>query len=350
MMRTVSLALPFLLAGTVANLESVPPIAMTILGAGDSAELAPPPERKPTSATAFRMPAIARPAVASEACPAKPTIRLGPSTPPLKTLCASGGTILVNGRDAQGFVMSDVMVRNYGPVLRGVNVPDMRVERVSATGARADPKLGLGLVNISGGIGHAVFRDVVWIGDRASPAINGDDAWGAITLKGKHAGDVGTFEIRNFDFQNLFMAAGKNYRNVDGISTEKGFSGKISDGRVMNASDACLDLKGDVQVNNVYLSGCREGLKIWQSQHHGLIELGTNGFAGIIGKGSPSETRTIEIEVLIASGDPKIPLFRAEEGKVVLHIGRLVAKRDQVLRGSGSYQGSQVIVDQRVGG
>ncbi|WP_395337304.1 hypothetical protein WBP06_22260 [Novosphingobium sp. BL-8H] len=349
MIKTLSLAIPPLLVGaavishgpSIAPTTPASPTAPLTMTMVDLASIA-------AGATTFRMPSIAKPAVASSSCPARSTIRLTASTPPLKSICASGGKILVNGSNAQGFAMSDIVTRGYGPVMRGVNVPDLRVERVSATGARADPTLGLGLVNISSGIGHAVFRDVVWIGDTKAPAINGDDAWGAITLKGKNAKDFGTFEITGFDFQNLFMAPGSHYRNVDGISTEKGFSGTISNGRVMNASDACLDIKGDVKVTNVYLSGCREGLKIWQSQHHGLVELGSNSFAGIIGKGSPSETRTIEIEVLIASGNPDIPLFVAEEGKVILHIGRLVAKSNQVLKGSGSYSGSQVIVDQRI--
>ncbi|WP_395397211.1 hypothetical protein WBP07_31545 [Novosphingobium sp. BL-8A] len=339
MIRTFGLALPLLLIGPAMDTQGTAPELLGLTGAASAAA---------TSLTAFSMPQIAAPAADTSSCPTRSTIRLGPSTPPLKAVCAADGKILVNGSNAQGFVMADVITRNYGPVLRGTNVPDISIERVSATGARADPTLGLGLANVSDGIGHAVFHDLVWIGDPASPAINGDDAWGAITLKGKNADDVGTFEIRNFDFQNLFMAEGTNYRNVDGISTEKGYSGTISNGRVMNASDACLDIKGDVKVDNVYLSGCREGLKVWQSQHHGLIELGTNNYVGIIGKGSSSETRTIEIDVLIASGDPSVPLFRAEEGKVTLHIGRLVAKPGQVLRASGSYSGSDVIVDQRI--
>ncbi len=339
MIRTFGLSLPLLLVGPAVDSQSAAPVIQALSSTASSTT---------SGATTFRMPSIAAPAVDGSNCPTKTTIRLGPDTPPVKSICAADGKILVNGSNAQGFVMTDVIARNYGPVMRGVNVPDLRVERVSAPGARADPTLGLGLVNVSNGIGHAIFSDLVWIGDTASPAINDNDAWGAITLKGKDANDVGTFEIRNFDFQNLFMAEGKNYRNVDGISTEKGYSGTISDGRVMNASDACLDIKGDVKVDNVYLSGCREGLKIWQSQHHGLIELGTNTYVGIIGKGSQSETRTIEIEVLIASGDPTVPLFRAEEGKVILHIGRLVAKPDQVLRAGGSYAGSDVIVDQRI--
>ncbi|TCM20528.1 hypothetical protein EDF56_102189 [Novosphingobium sp. PhB165] len=342
MIKTFGLVLPLLFVGPAVGpqylADSPASMAMAPLALTQSA----------SSLASFRMPTILKPAVKSADCPTIPTIRLGPGTPPLRKVCASNGRILVNGGNAQGFEISDVIAKNYGPVLRGVNVPGLQVLRVSATGARDDPKLGLGLVNVSNGIGHAVFRNLVWIGDPASPAINGDDAWAAIALKGKDANDLGTFEIRNFDFQNLIMAEGTHYRNVDGISTEKGYTGTIADGRVMNASDACLDLKGDVHVDNVYLAGCRQGLKIWHSQNHGLIELGTNRFAGILGKGTPSETRTINIDTLIVSGDPSIPLFRAEEGRVDLHIGRLIAKPNQVLRGSGSYAGSQVVVDRRI--
>ncbi|WP_334183515.1 hypothetical protein [Novosphingobium sp.] len=340
MFRTLVFALPLTAMGSstgipTASLSSVVAAPMTMASAT-------------TAATTFRMPSIAAPQVGSAACKAVPTIRLTSSTPGVSKLCIADGKILVNGKDASDFVMQDVKSQRYGPLMRGENVPNIHVQRVSDTQARADATLGLGLVNVSNGIGKAVFRDLVWIGDKDHPAINSDDAWGAITLKGKDANDVGTFEISNFDFQNLFMAPGSHYLNVDGISTEAGYSGTISNGRVLNASDACLDIKGDVRVDNVYLAGCRQGIKAWTSQSHGLVELGTNRFVGIIGKGSKTATRTITIDVLIASGDPSVPLFRAEDGVVNLHVKRLIAKPGQVLNSATSYSGSKVTVDQQM--
>lgn len=340
MFRTLVFALPLSAMGSstgmeAASLSSVVAAPVTMASAT-------------TGATTFRMPAIAAPQVSSASCKVVPTIRLTGSTPDVTKLCVIDGKILVNGKNAGGFVMQDVKSLRYGPLMRGENVPNLQVRRVSDTQARADATLGLGLVNVSNGIGKAVFRDLVWIGDKNRPAINSDDAWGAITLKGKDANDVGTFEISNFDFQNLFMAPGSHYLNVDGISTEAGYSGTISNGRVLNASDACLDIKGNVRVDNVYLAGCRQGMKTWTSQSHGLVELGTNRFVGIIGKGSKTATRTITIDVLIASGDPKVPLFRAEDGVVNLQIKRLIAKPNQVLNSSTSYSGSKVTVGQRL--
>ena len=317
-------------------------LASSLLLAGPSAAAL-----KPGAAT-FTMPVIARPAVSSAKCGPAAEVRLGPDTPDVRSLCVDGGRILVNGRNAADFVMADIIATNFGPLLRGQAVPGIQVLRIRADAARANPVLGLGIANVSNGIGKAVFRDLTWIGDKNAPAINSDDAWAAIALKGKGASDVGTFEISNFDFQNLIMAAGKNYRNVDGISAEAGYSGTISNGQVLNASDACLDIKGDVRVDNVYLSGCREGMKIWRSQKHGLIKLGTNAFVGIIGKGQAGVERRIDIDVLIAAGDPKTALFRAEGGPVILHIGRLVSHPGQVLQLKDSYAGSQVIVDQQV--
>ncbi|MFS0850387.1 hypothetical protein AB3M93_13090 [Novosphingobium panipatense] len=300
------------------------------------------------TSSSFRMPAIAQPQANTSDCRTRQTIRATAGAAPVKGLCVAAGTMLVNARNVTGFVLSDVVARGYGPLLRGDTVPDLQVVRVSATAARADPVLGLGLVNVSNGIGKAVFRDLVWIGDPASPAVNDADAWAAIALKGKDANDTGTFEIRNFDFRNLTMAKGSNYQNVDGISTEGGYSGLIADGSVSNASDACLDIKGAVRVDNVRLEGCREGMKIWSDQKHGLIELGTNSFVGIIGKGSRNQRRRIEIDVLIVTGNPKVPLLRAEDGPVTLHIRRLVASSSQILNSTSSFAGSDVTVDQRV--
>ncbi|WP_133084665.1 hypothetical protein [Novosphingobium sp. TCA1] len=339
MFRALGFAVPLLAMGPstgtpVASLSSVVAAPATMATAT-------------TAATTFKMPSIATPQV-SAACKTGTTIRLTATTPSVTKLCVVDGKILINGKDASGFVVQDVKSQRYGPLMRGTNVPNLQVQRVSDTDARADATLGLGLVNVSNGIGKAVFRDLVWIGSKAHPAINSDDAWAAIALKGKDADDVGTFEIKNFDFQNLFMDSGSYYQNVDGISTEGGYSGTISNGRVMNASDACLDIKGNVRVDNVYLSGCRQGIKAWTNQSHGLVELGTNRFVGILGKGTKSGARTITIDVLIASGDPSVPLFRSEEGVVNLHIRRLIAKPGQVLNSSSSYAGSKVTVDQRL--
>jgi hypothetical protein len=346
MFRTLGLALPMLALGPVT--ENRPATEHPAENALSGVVAAPmTAATATTAATSFRMPSIAQPQAGS-ACKAVATLRMTATTPGISNICAVDGKILVNGKDASGFVMADVKAQRYGPLMRGGNVPNLQVQRVSDTDARADATLGLGLVNVSNGIGKAVFHDLVWIGSQAHQAINSDDAWAAIALKGKDADDVGTFEINNFDFQNLFMASGSHYQNVDGISTEGGYSGTITNGRVMNASDACLDIKGDVRVDNVYLSGCRQGMKTWTNQSHGLIELGTNRFVGIIGKGTKGATRTITVDVLIASGDPSVPLFRAEDGVVNLHIRRLIAKPGQVLNGAGSFSGSKVTVDQRM--
>jgi len=342
MFRTLGLVLPMLAMGPS---NGGAPAALSSLTASP---LAMAQATATTAATTFTMPSIAAPQVSSAACKAASTLRMTATTPGISKLCVVDGNILVNGKDASGFVMRDIKSQRYGPLMRGSNVQDLQVQRVSDTEARADATLGLGLVNVSNGIGKASFHDLVWIGDKAHPAINSDDAWAAIALKGKDADDVGTFEINNFDFQNLFMNSGSYYQNVDGISTEGGYSGTITNGRVINASDACLDIKGNVRADNVYLSGCRQGIKAWTNQSHGLIELGTNRFVGIIGKGSKVVTRTITIDVLIASGDPNVPLFRAEDGVVNLHIRRLIAKPGQVLSASGSFSGSKVTIDQRM--
>lgn len=344
MFRAIGLALPLLLGPSADNA----PAALTDLAASPLAVAsAASRATATTAATTFTMPAIAAPQVTA-ACKTVPTLRMTATTPGLSKVCAVDGTILVNGKDASGFAMADVKAERYGPLMRGSNVPGLQVQRVSDTDARADAALGLGLVNVSNGIGKATFHDLVWIGSKDHPAINSDDAWAAIALKGKDADDVGTFEINNFDFQNLFMDSGSYYQNVDGISTEGGYSGTITNGRVVNASDACLDIKGDVRVDNVYLSGCRQGIKAWTDQSHGLIELGTNRFVGIIGKGTKGKVRTITVDVLIASGDPSVPLFRAEDGVVNLHIRRLIAKPGQVLTASGNVSGSTVTIDQRM--
>lgn len=327
MLRSIGIAIPLLLAGPA----NAPGTAGAIGGHA-----------------AFQMPDIKPPAVDEASCSVEPAIRLTASTPAVSGVCVEDGRILVNGKDATDFAMTDVLARRFGPVMRGENVPGLHVERVAALDARADDVLGLGLVNASNGIGDATFRDLVWIGDPDAPAINSNDAWAAIALKGKDGNDFGTFTIENFDFQNLAMAPGPNYRNVDGISTEAGYSGTIRNGRVLNATDACLDIKGDVHVDNVQLSGCREGMKIWSSQHHGLVELGTSGFVGIIGKGGAKGPRTIRIDVLIASGDPDVPLFRAEGGVVNLEIGTLIANSGQVMEAGGSFPGSTVTVGERL--
>jgi hypothetical protein len=43
-----------------------------------------------------------------------------------------------------------------------------------------------------------------------------------------------------------------------------------------------------------------------------------------------------------------VPLFRAEDGVVNLHVKRLIAKPGQVLNSASSYSGSKVTVDQQM--
>lgn len=245
--------------------------------------------------------------------------------------------------------LEDIEARDYGPLARARGLNYLRVERLSVSKGRAHPAYGLGIINLtSGGFDTAIFRDLIYEGDLASPAINAPDAWAAIAIKGKSAGDTGTFSIDRFDFSNLVMTPGEQYENVDGISTESGYSGTISNGRIINASDACLDLKGQVRIDNVYLANCRQGMKLWTSQRHGLIEMGTHRFVGIIAKGGARNATSIHIDTLILSGDPNVPVFRAEGGPVALTIGTLVASPNQVLKAASSSAGSSVTVKVRI--
>ena len=107
---------------------------------------------------------------------------------------------------------------------------------------KANATYGLGIINTSGEFVTAVMQDLVFKVDTASPAPNAEDAWAAIALKGKTSADTGNLKIDRFDFRDLWMASGSDYGNVNGISTERGYSGTISNGRIINASDACLDI------------------------------------------------------------------------------------------------------------
>lgn len=264
-------------------------------------------------------------------------------------LKVEGGRSLIRTDGVVNLTVSDIEAQDYGPILRARGLGYIAAERIRTTNAGGDAAYGLGIVNVmSGGFTTGTFRDLVFTGNESAPAINDADAWAAITLKGKTANDTGTFTIERFDFRDLWMAPGNNYRNVDGISTERGYSGTIRDGRVVNASDACLDIKGDVTVDNVYLDNCREGLKLWTSQRHGLIEMGTHRFVAIIAIASPERPLSVYINTLILSGDPSVPALRAEDGPVTLTIGTLVASPDQVLNAGNSYAGTTVKVLKRI--
>lgn len=258
------------------------------------------------------------------------------------------GSILLRADGVSNLTMNDIQSRDYGPLMRGRSLDYLTAERLAAARARANSTYGMGLINTTSGFITAVMKDLVFTGDTDYPAPNTADAWAAIALKGKDSSATGSFTIDRFDFRDLWMKSGSNYQNVDGISTERGYSGTIRNGRVVNASDACLDIKGDVTVDNVYLDNCREGIKLWSSQEHGLVEMGTHRFVAIIAKGGSGNAKTVYIDTLILSGDPTVPAFRAEGGAVTLTIGTLVADPDQVLKASSSYSGSSVKVLNRI--
>lgn len=298
---------------------------------------------------AFVMPTIAPPAILVDAPWVQPsTTVFSAAKRQLQLQRVMNGRLLARGENVPGVVLADIEARDFGPILRGAGMSGARVERIAVSNGRADGTYGMGIINLSGAIGNLVASDLVYAGDPAAPAPNGPDAWGAVMLKGKTASDTGTFSIDRFDFRNLYMAPGGAYANVDGISTESGHSGTITNGSVDGASDACLDLKGNVRVDNVRLANCRQGLKAWSSQNHGLIEMGTNSFVAIIGKGNASGPVNIRIERLVMTGDPGKPLFRAEDGVVNLSIGTLVAKPEQVVQATSSFAGSSVTIDQRI--
>lgn len=301
------------------------------------------------SGPGFVMPTIAPPAIPAEAPWVQPSTTVFSATKrQLQVQRVMNARLLARGENVPGVVLADIEARDFGPILRGAGLSGARAERISVSNGRADATYGMGIINLSGAIGNLVATDLVYAGDPAAPAPNGPDAWGAIMLKGKTVNDTGTFSIDRFDFRNLYMAPGGAYLNVDGISTESRHSGTITNGSVDGASDACLDLKGNVRVDNVRLANCREGLKLWSSQSHGLVEMGTNSFVAIIGKGNASGPVNIRIERLVMTGDPSKPLFRAEDGVVNLSIGTLVAKPEQVIKASSSFAGSSVTIDQRV--
>ncbi|WP_188770065.1 hypothetical protein [Novosphingobium endophyticum] len=264
-----------------------------------------------------------------------------------KQLRLENNWLFVRGGGASGLRLTDIEARSHGIIMRGSNLPKLRVERVRVVQGRTS-SAGGGIVTVWNGADGAVFRDLTYVGDPKRPAPNGSSPWAGIALAGKDANDTGSFSIERFDFSNLVTEPGDRYPNADGISTERGYSGTIANGRVTNASDACLDIKGDVSVDNVYLSGCREGIKAWSDQKHGLIAMGTNRVAAILGAGTPSRSRSMYIETLILDGNPAKPLLRAEKGIFNLTIGTLVAARDQKLMDENSFKGSSVKILRRV--
>ena len=297
----------------------------------------------------FAMPNIAPPALPNWLAYETPqTIYSTDHSVDVSKIKIEGGAILLRADEVSSLVMSNIVAREFGPIMRGRSLEYITVDRIAASRAKANKTYGMGIINTTGGFLTAVMQDLVFQGDTASPAPNAAEAWAAIALKGKTSADTGNFTIDRFDFRDLWMASGSQYENVDGISTERGYTGTIQNGRIVNASDACLDIKGDVTVDNVYLENCREGIKLWSSQSHGLIEMGTHRFAAIIAKGGSSNASSVYIETLVLTGAPTVPAFRAEGGPVTLTIGTLVADPNQVLNASSSYAGSSVKVLNRI--
>jgi hypothetical protein len=353
------LAMAFILAscGGSKEVQSSTTASVTVssessTGSSVKATPSPAPTPAPTPdaiVPRFVMPSIAPPALPSGLAYETPqTIYSTSHSVDVSDRKIEGGTILLRADDVSKLTMSDIVARKFGPIMRGRSIDYITLNRIAVSQAKANATYGLGITNTSGGFVTAVMQNLVFEGDTTSPAPNAADAWAAIALKGKTSADAGNFTIDRFDFRDLWMASGSNYENVDGISTERGYSGTISNGRIVNASDACLDIKGDVTVDNVYLENCREGIKLWSSQSHGLIEMGTHRFVAIIAKGGSSNASTVYIETLILTGDPMVPAFRAEGGPVTLTIGTLVANPDQVLNASSSYAGSSVKVLNRI--
>ncbi len=297
------------------------------------------------------MPTIQQPQIACTGrytMPAEQVLNSG--TADVDGLCIEEADLYMRGNGISGYVVEDVDARNFGLVVKLFNMPQLRVSRVKVTdGASSGSSIyGIGIGHFTSYMTNVTFQDLIYRGDPDKPTRNIDDAWAAIALRGRGADDIGRFSIDRFDFQDLFMEAGTYFQNVDGISTERGYSGTITNGRIRNASDACLDLKGDVSVNNVYVEGCYSGMKLWDDQDHGLVEIGPNRSFNVIGKGTAGTIRQIYIETLILSGDPDMPMFRAEDGIVHLTVGTLIADPDQVLNADGSYPGSSVTVNHRI--
>lgn len=303
-----------------------------------------PARRSTHSPAGFHMPAITLPQIPGNAAYKTSTPRkVGSGSTGWKRLRLESGWLFARGGDVSGLTLADIDARSHAIILRGSRLPKLRVERVRVRQGRTS-SAGSGIATVWNGADGAVFRDLIYTGDPAKPAPNGSPPWAAIALAGKDANDIGSFSIDRFDFRNMVTAPGKRYPNADGISTERGYSGTITNGRVTNASDACLDIKGDVSVNNVYLAGCREGIKAWSNQKHGLIAMGMNRVAAILGGGSPSAVRTMHIETLILDGDPARPILKAENGIFNVTIGTLVAPRNQKLLDDKSFKGSSVKV------
>lgn len=296
----------------------------------------------------FHMPVIAPPAIPGNGVLRQTGPRkIGPGSTGWKQLRLENGWLFARGGGVSGLRLTDIDAKSHGTILHGSDLPGLRVERVRVLQGTAGSG-GSGIATVWNGADGAVFRDLTYVGDPARPAPNNSHPWAAIALAGKKANDTGTFLIDRFDFQNVITAPGKRYPNADGIATERGYSGRITNGRVTNASDACLDIKGDVSVDNVYLSGCREGIKSWSNQKHGLIAMGTNRVAAILGAGSRSAVRSIYIDTLILDGNPAKPILRAENGVFNVTIGTLVAAENQKLLDDRSFKGSTVKVLRRV--
>lgn len=290
------------------------------------------------------MPEIALPQVSRSARNQRQgPLKVGPGSTGWKQLRLENSWLFARGGGVSGLSLIDIDASSYGIILRGSNLPKLRVERVRVLQGRTS-STGSGIATVWNGADGAVFRDLIYVGDPDKPAPNSGHPWAAIALAGKDANDTGSFSIDRFDFKNMIMEPGQRYANADGIATERGYSGKITNGRVINASDACLDIKGDVSVDNVYLAGCRQGIKAWSDQKHGLIAMGTNRVAAILGVGRPAGPRSMYIDTLILNGDPAKPILKAEKGVFNVTIGTLVAPKGQKLVDDTSFKGSTVKV------
>lgn len=346
--RHPGLIIAVLAAGWILPIQAEAP---TVAANADrkTAEVANKPNSRPDRGRhEFRMPTIATPTVPRDiASRTRGPLKIGSSSTGWKQLRLENNWLFARGGGASGLRLTDIDATSYGILLRGSSLPGLRVERVRVLQGRTS-SAGSGIATVWNGADGAVFRDLTYVGDPARPAPNGSPPWAAIALAGKDANDTGSFSIERFDFRNLITEPGKRYPNADGISTERGYSGTIANGRVTNASDACLDIKGDVSVDNVYLAGCREGIKAWSDQKHGLIAMGTNKVAAILGAGSPSAVRSMYIETLILDGDPAKPVLKAENGIFNVTIGTLMAARDQKLLADKSFKGSSVKVLRRI--
>lgn len=205
---------------------------------------------------------------------------------------ANGGTLtkMGYGSDAPiGMALHDIDADRASLVTRAAHMKNATFERIRIREGRYGSS-GVGIATLWGLIGHLTIKDVSYTGPVEPMATN--DILAFIALKGKPRFDAdgnptgnteanidienggGTFDINGFEFSNLAITD-TSYPNTDGISTERVYSGSIRNGSIVNVMDACLDLKGDVRADNVYLSQARNGIKAWQDQRHGTIGFGT---------------------------------------------------------------------------